>query len=167
MPYPYKYGRRNYSRRSYAPYARSYGPKRQVWKICRNIVAQPTTTQSAQDLYSATDSNINRTLTGLKLEGGANFIGSQSAICAIVRVPETTTALPLSLASGTDVYPVDEHVLWSAYYTGDQDTFYKIEIDSKAMRKMRPGDKIQFLSVSNGATSMVNIAFTYTMFLKD
>lgn len=168
MPYGY--------RRRYGNYRRSYGyrapvvavgAKRQVWKICRNIQSNPTSTQQNLDLYSAADSNINRTLSGLKLQGGINFTGTGTTTCAIVRVPETQTPAPLGTASGADIYPVDEHVLWSGMYAGDSDTFYKFEVDSKAMRKMRPGDRIVFLAVSSSATAVSQIAFSYTMFLKD
>lgn len=158
--------RRSYApRRYYAP-RRPYVQKRPPFKICRNIQVNPTATQQNVDLYTAGDSIVNRTLTSTKIQGSINFTAAATVIMAVVRVPETTSYLALGTGSGSDVYPVDEHVLWSKIVAGDNDIGYNIDVDSKAMRKMRPGDKIAFLAYSSVAGA-AQIAFSYTMFLKN
>lgn len=144
------------------------GAKRSVEKICRVISGSTSTLdQTSAELYTASDSNINRTLVGLKLEGAIRFASTGTFGYAIVRVPQGQTAGQMSVASGTDLYPTEEHVLLSGIVPGDVDDYFPIHLESKAMRKMKVGDKIVILfraSVTGGPAQM---AFSYTMFLKD
>lgn len=140
------------------------GPKRPIEKILRVFVSDTTGASVATPLYTLTDSNINRTLVNTKLNGSIKFSADDLVAMALVRVPQGQTPQSLSNAAGA-LYPNEENVLWSTVMRGDNDDGFDINVDSKAMRKMRIGDTLQFLVKGNGANA--SISFSYLLVLKE
>ena len=127
-------------------------PKRPVDKEVINVTkAAVGNTQLATVLRTA---EMAETLSGIRGNMSVLFGAATGLlVMAIVLVRNGQTASTLNLTDGGTTYAPQQDVLWAAGVeigTSGAGAPLNLQIEVKSMRKMREGDAIHFLVLSNG-----------------
>lgn len=143
------------------------GPKRPVDKDNLCINGNVATTQTANTIRTASAAETLVRLVGSVLVASKAGGAQSSVAMAIVILRESVAASTLSYSSGSAIYEPVADVLWSKHVQLQSTTsaMVNFDIDIKAMRKLKKGDRIQFLYIGQH-TSYLGISGDITSFYK-
>ena len=147
--------------------------KRPIEKAIKAIIQTVTTTQSNNTLFTAGNA---QTYTGGTLSLSVSSVASVDApaqmFWALVFVPESRQPSTMTITNNADLYLPEQDVLacgpitfWDGASASETTVQWTFSQKLKSMRKMKEGDSLSFLTLSNVASSFV-LAATATLFFK-
>jgi len=146
--------------------------KRPIDKKLTNIIANAVVAaQQETILYPA--ATFPGTITGMRwsltISAGAGSTGQATVKWAIVIVPAGTTQITINMGTTNSLYDPEQFVMAFGSYTTPDGTAggtpQQFEGQTKAMRKLKAGDRLSFLTLGV-ASEPVNIGGTVQFFYK-
>jgi len=147
--------------------ARKYsaGPKRPIDKFNTNVILNSVaSTQQEVVLHTA---GMAETLSGMKITGIVDTSTSTTGISMIVLVRDGASASTIAGTNGDPAYEPEQDILWldfSADY-GGQSQGKVVDSETKAMRKLKKGDQILWITDSHGS-GVTNVRANVTGWVK-
>ena len=142
-------------------------PKRPVAKS--NILITKQDVDTVQIESQIRLSSVSETLAGIR--GLLSIVSSGTpagiVVMAIIKIPEGVNVTPtLSVTDGTNFFLPEEWVLWSVAVNVDANIRnYLIDVNVKAMRKLKDQDRIMFIQ-RGSIDNLYDMCFAATAFFK-
>lgn len=136
-------------------------------KLTNVVLANVQAVQQAVDLYGA--ATFPGTITGLRWSlcfTAGTLTGFGQIRWAIIVLPQNTTASTINVGSGGSLYDPEQMVLaFGTYGSSSTGDTWVVEGQTKSMRKLKAGDKLQFIAFGT-ASQPITVSGTVQFFYK-
>ena len=142
-------------------------PKRPIAKASLLITKQDVDTTQIESVIRT--STVAETISGIR--GLLSIVASGTpagiAVMAIIKVPDGVNTIPgLSVTDGTEFFLPEEWILWSIAVNIDANIRnYLLNVNVKAMRKLKENDRIVFIQKASIA-NLYDMSFHCSSFYK-